>query len=129
MLKKRHCKRFLIPGSTLYYRNKPGFFKKSKYSDDYYPIINMSIGGAKFLCDERLRTGQKIFVKINIPGEDKQPEIHAKVRWVSRNPEQSYRYQIGVSFNAYGKGRNKNSKDILIFLKNLEQSTLHTNLN
>ncbi len=123
-MKKRHCERFLIPGSTLYYKNKPGLFRKAKYSDNYFPVINMSRGGAKFLCNERLRTGQGILIKINIPGEDQQPEIYANVRWISRNPEQSYRYQTGVAFNAYGNRKNENSGEILTFFKILEQRAL-----
>ncbi len=121
VLKKRYCERFSIPGSTLYYRNKPGLFIKHKYSDNYFPVINMSRGGAKFLCNERLRAGQGIVIKMNIPGVDKQPEIFAEVRWVSKNPEQSYPYQTGVAFDPYGNGKNKNSNEILTFFKLLEQ--------
>ncbi len=84
----------------------------------------MSRGGLKFLCDERLRAGQGIVIKLNIPGVDHHPEIFADVRWVSRNLEQSYRYQTGVAFNSYGEGRNENPMEILNFLKMLEKKKI-----
>jgi len=65
-LKKRKCKRFLIPGTTLYYGKKASGFFRQKYSEDFYPVINLSRGGAKFLCNERLRAGSAIMVKLNI---------------------------------------------------------------
>ncbi len=120
-MKKRQCKRFLIPGSTLYYKNKPRLFIKRKYSMDYFPVINMSRGGLKFLCNERLRIGQSIVIKLNIPGVNHHPEVLADVRWVSKNLEQSYRYQTGVGFHSYGKGKNDNPLEILIFFKMLEK--------
>ncbi len=120
-MKKRHCKRFMIPGCTLYYRNKPGLLIRTKYSEDYFPVINLSRGGVKFLCNERLKPGQDVVIKINIPGESQHPEINANIKWVSKNTEQSYRYQTGVAFNAYGNGKNENPEDTLVFLKTLEQ--------
>ena len=111
----------MIPGCTLYYRNKPGLLIRTKYSEDYFPVINLSRGGVKFLCNERLKPGQDVVIKINIPGESQHPEINANIKWVSKNTEQSYRYQTGVAFNAYGNGKNENPEDILVFLKTLEQ--------
>jgi len=121
-LKKRKCKRFLIPGTTLYYGKKASGFFRQKYSEDFYPVINLSRGGAKFLCNERLRAGSAIMVKLNIPEINEHPEIIANVRWISKNPEQSYKYQTGIEFNAYGTGRNENPASVLTLLENLEQS-------
>jgi len=120
-LKKRNCGRFSIPGTTLYYKNKTKLFIKHDYPEYYYPVINMSRGGAKFLCNERLKAGKSIIIKIDIPGIDQQPEILANVRWISKNPEQSYSYQTGIAFNSYGEGRNENPVAILALLKSLEQ--------
>jgi Tfp pilus assembly protein PilZ len=122
-LKKRSCKRFSIPGTIIYYKNKPRFFGRSKYTDDYYPVINMSRGGVNFLCDQRLAVGARLIVKVNIPGMQIEPEIIADVKWISKNPEQSYRYQTGIAFSSYGNGRNKNSMEILSFLRELERGT------
>jgi len=122
-MKKRSCKRFSILGTILYYKNKPRFFGQGKYTNDYYPVINMSRGGVNFLCNQRLAPGAQLIVKINIPGTQTEPEIIANVKWISKNPEQSYRYQTGIAFNSYGDGKNKNSKEILSFIKNLEKES------
>ena len=119
-LKKRNCKRFSIPGITLYYREKSFFFFTGKYSVDYYPVINLSKGGAKFLCDQRLSPGNRITIKLDIPGMDQAQEILASIKWISKNPEQSYRYQTGISFNSYGNRKNQNSMEVLSFLEALE---------
>lgn len=117
---KRHCKRFNIPGTTLFYKKVPLFWGKRRYSDDYFPVLDMSRGGLKFLCNDRMGPGESVIVKLTIPGADEQVEIKAVVRWISRNREESYRYQTGVSFNSYGSGKKDNSLSILSLLKTLE---------
>ncbi|MCM2285296.1 MAG: PilZ domain-containing protein [Desulfobacula sp.] len=105
---------------VLYYKNKPRFFGKGKYSDEYYPVINMSKGGAGFLCNERLKVGTSLVIKIRIPGISAESEIISEVKWISKNPEQSYRYRTGLAFNSYGEGKNQNPKEVLTFLESLE---------
>lgn len=122
-MKKRSCKRFNIPGTIIYYRNRPRFFGRSKFTNDYYPVINISRGGANFLCDQRLAAGTRLIVKLNIPGTQTEPEIIAYVKWISKNQEQSYRYQTGIAFSSYGDGKNKNSKEILSLLEKLEKKS------
>jgi len=61
-------------------------------------------------------------IKLNIPETDEQPEIRGIVRWISRNREQSYRYQTGMSFNSYGHGKQENPVQILSFLQSIESS-------
>jgi Tfp pilus assembly protein PilZ len=119
---KRECKRFNIPGTTLFYKKVPLFWGKEAYSNDYFPVLDISRGGLKFLCNDRIGPGESVIVKLNIPGTDEEPEIRAIVRWISRNREQSYRYQTGVSFNSYGTGKKENSIDILSLLKALESN-------
>ncbi|MFH2059629.1 MAG: PilZ domain-containing protein [Pseudomonadota bacterium] len=120
-MKKRNCNRFNIPGTTLYYKIKPSFFKKPDYTDDYFPVINLSLGGAQFLCNERLKAGESLIIKVNIPGQDKKLEILAGVKWISKNREQSYQYQTGIAFNSYGEKKDENPKEILSILETLEQ--------
>lgn len=119
-MKKRNCKRFSIPGITLYYRETFFFLFSGKYSEDYYPVINLSKGGAKFLCHQRFSPGTRITIKLDIPGMDQAHEILASIKWISKNPEQSYRYQTGISFNSYGSRKNENSMEVLSFLERLE---------
>ncbi|WP_319577391.1 PilZ domain-containing protein [uncultured Desulfobacter sp.] len=121
-MKKRSCNRFYIPGATLHYRESSFFFLKGKFTQDYFPVINLSKGGAKFLSNKRLTPGKDLLIRLNIPGQENSYEIMADVRWISRNPEQSYKYQTGISFKSFGNGRKKNSKKILDFLTNLENS-------
>lgn len=121
-MKKRSCNRFYIPGATLHYRESSFFFLKGKFTQDHFPVINLSKGGAKFLSHKRLTPGKDILIRLNIPGRENSCEILGDVRWISRNPEQSYKYQTGISFKSFGNGRKKNSKTILDFLTNLENS-------
>jgi len=83
----------------------------------------MSKGGINFLCDQRLAAGAQLIVKVSIPGTETEPEIIANVKWISKNPEQSYRYQTGIAFNSYGDGKNKNSRNILSLLESLERKS------
>ncbi len=122
-MKKRSCKRFSIPGTVLYYKNKPRFFGKGKYSDDYYPVINISRGGLSFLSNQRLKAGTSLILKIIIPEISKESEVIAVVKWISKNPEQSYRYQTGLAFNSYGNRKNQNPKEVLLLLENLESAS------
>jgi hypothetical protein len=122
---KRHCKRFNIPGATLFYKKVPLFWGKKRYPDDYFPVLDISRGGLKFLCNDRISPGESVILKLNIPGIEAQPEIRAIVRWISRNREESYRYQTGVSFNSYGTGEKENPADLLSLLKALEPEGAH----
>ncbi|MBI9092817.1 MAG: PilZ domain-containing protein [Desulfobacterium sp.] len=123
-MKKRHCQRFNVTGTTLHYKEKPLFWGKGKFSYDYYPVLDISRGGLKFLSNHKVSAGTRLTLRINFPGLDYPKEIKAVVRWVSRNRELSYRYQNGVSFNAYGTGRKENPVEILNYLKSLEQEYL-----
>ncbi len=121
-MKKRKCKRFTIPGTTLFFKKRKFFFFKTEYSNNYYPVLDLSKGGASFLCNQRIKPCSSIIVKIIIPGMENPLEIIATTRWIARNREESYRFQTGVSFNTYGKGRNQNSPQILKKLMHLEAS-------
>lgn len=124
-MEKRECQRFYIPGTTLFYR-KTGILGQTKeYPDEYYPVLDISRGGLRFLTNERPRIGLAVKVKVAVPDADYEPEINGVVRWVSRNREESYRYQTGVSFNAYGDRKKENPSEILSFIQSLEQEHLN----
>ena len=124
MLKKRQCQRFNVTGTTLHYQKNPLLWGKGKFSHDYYPVLDISRGGLKFLSNHKIPAGSRLTLRINFPGLDHPKEIKAVVRWVSRNREASYRYQNGVSFNPYGTGRQENLVELLNFLKSLESKYL-----
>jgi hypothetical protein len=123
-MEKRECHRFNIPGTTLYYKKDSMFHHKGPYPDKYYPVLDISRGGLRFLTNERPQIGLPVEVRISVPEADYQPEIKGVVRWVSRNLEKSYRYQTGVVFNAYGDKKKENPSEILSFIQSLEQDHL-----
>lgn len=82
----------------------------------------MSKGGAGFLCNERFKAGTSLVIKIRIPGIPTESEIISEVKWISKNPEQSYRYRTGLAFSSYGEGKNQNPKEILTWLETLEKT-------
>lgn len=123
-MEKRHCRRFHVPGTTLFYKKNRMFQDKGEYSNDYYPVLDISRGGLRFLTNERPKVGLSIKMKLAVPDAENQPEIEGVVRWVSKNHEESYQYQTGVSFNAYGNKKKENPSEILSFIKTLEQEHL-----
>jgi Tfp pilus assembly protein PilZ len=120
-MEKRECHRFCIPGTTLFYKKTGVLGKNRDYPDEYYPVLDISKGGLRFLTNERPKIGLPVKVKVAVPDAGYQPEIQGVVRWVSRNREKSYRYQTGVSFNAYGDRKKDNPSEILTFIQSLEQ--------
>ena len=122
-MKKRSCERFSITGTVLSYKSVPRFFGKGVYSDACYPVLNMSCGGALFLCDQRFDAGTRIIVKLDVPQVDRELELQATVRWIAKNPEQSYRYRTGIGFSAYGDGKKQNPRYLLGLLQDLEKQT------
>lgn len=124
-LKKRDCRRFNVPGTTLQYKSKSSFFKKTTFSTDHFPVINISKGGAQFLCNERLQAGKHLTLSINIPGQEAPIEIFSNVRWIAKNREQSYKYQTGVAFQSYGKDKEDNPVEILTLLEQLEKKAFN----
>ncbi len=119
-VKKRSCRRFVIPGTTLSYKEKKWFSFRKAYNDDYLPVLDLSRGGAKFLSHTKLIPGTDIKIRLRIPGYDKIWSILAQIRWINKNPEQSYPYQIGISFHSFGTRKNKNPIELLNFLSKIE---------
>ena len=122
LLQKRSCIRFKVPGATLCYRKKPGLLRKNAYSEDRFPVLNLSRGGAKFLSDERPRVGMEIDVRIHIPEIDQTLELSGVIRWAGRNHEASYQFQAGISFAPYGNSKNENPPEALDAIKRLESA-------
>lgn len=50
-------------------------------------------------------------------------EIFAVVKWISKNPEQSYRYQTGLAFCSYGDRKNQNPKEVLSLFETVERTS------
>lgn len=84
-------------------------------------MLDVSKGGASFLTNSRLKPGTVIIIKLLIPDTDSPLEILCNTRWVSKNREESYRFQTGISFNSYGKSKNQNPPEILEIFNKLEK--------
>ena len=126
-MEKRRCHRFSVPGTTACFKKKGVLHRKEEYPDNICPVLDMSRGGARFLTNDRIKLGLSVKVKLAIPDAKQAPEINAVVRWVSKNREESYRYQTGIAFNAYGDGKKENPTEILSFIKSLESKYLPVN--
>jgi hypothetical protein len=120
-IEKRECGRFEILGATLVYHSKRGIFSKPKYSDDEFPIYDLSYGGLRFLSQEKLKMKSSIVIKIMIPEQEEAIEFAGKIARIAHHPGQSYNFQIGVQFFPYGHKKGLNPPEKLILLKALEE--------
>jgi len=120
-LERRACKRFQIPGATVSIKLEKFFFSRKRYVEEFYPIIEISRGGIRFLGQRLMSTSSKISLKIAIPEEESFLILKGRVRWSSPSPTSSYRYQFGVQFNPYGRKRGHNDPDILEKIVMLEK--------
>jgi len=117
---RRACGRFVVPGTTVYYKEDSYFFSK-KYTDDFYPVLDISLGGLRYLGQNPLKENAEVSLKITIPGGESAMIMKGKVKWVSPNIETSYKYLIGIQFEPYGRKKNHNNPENLKRLEFLEQ--------
>lgn len=117
---KRTCSRFEIPGATLSYK-KTGFFSTSpNYEDEYCPILDLSLGGLRFLTQNNLKVNSKLSMKVSYHEKDGTFYLLGKVQWTISNPGFSYKYQVGVQFNPYGDREGLNGSEEYSKIKSLE---------
>ena len=120
-IERRACIRFEVPGATVSYKEKKLFFSRKNYGEDFCPVLDMSRGGFRFLCQRALKNNNKAYLKISIPSESAPLTQTGQVQWASFNPGKSYKYQIGVQFNPYGEKKRQNSPENLAKIVALEQ--------
>lgn len=123
ILERRACERFIIPGAVVNYRAE-GFFFSGKYIEEAFPVFDVSRGGMRFLGNVSLKVDAKVTVKITIPDGEGPLILKGWVRWISINPEKSYKYQIGIQFAPYGSKIGNNSPEILQKMIALEEQYL-----
>ncbi|MFC2160993.1 PilZ domain-containing protein [Acidobacteriota bacterium] len=117
---KRSCTRFKIPGATLSYK-KPGLFSTSpNYEDEYCPILDLSLGGLRFLTQKNLKVNSKLSMKVSYNDNEDSFYLSGKVQWTISNPGFSYKYQVGVLLNPYGEKEGLNSPEEYAKIKTLE---------
>ncbi|MCD6205244.1 MAG: PilZ domain-containing protein [Candidatus Marinimicrobia bacterium] len=114
---KRTCHRFEIPNASLMYK-RIGFFFPKKYENSIR-LYNISKGGLSFACDEEIKKGKTIIVKLFIPNEESL-ELLAKVCW-QRDSSDGYSLATGVAYLPFGKGYNMNPPESLNRLRELDK--------
>lgn len=117
---KRECHRFEVPGATLSYK-RSGFFSTSPdFEDEYCPILDLSLGGLRFLTQKNLKVNSKLTLKISFHEKEGSFFLSGKVKWTISNPGFSYKYQVGIQFNPYGDKEGHNSPEEFAKMKKLE---------
>ena len=111
-MERRECVRFKVPDATLSYETKKGLFKKT-ITEDYCPIHEMSRGGIRFLCQNRMKIGSEISLNIQIPDEDVPMTINGEVIWSTMYATRGYKYQIGVQFYPFLMKKGENLPETL----------------
>lgn len=120
-MERRTCTRFEIPGATVSYKEKKLFFSKKEINEEYTPVLDISRGGLRFLCQKLLKNKSKVSLTVSIPDERISLSLRGRVLWISFNPGKSYKYQIGIQFDPYGEKKEENSPEDLARLITLEQ--------
>jgi Tfp pilus assembly protein PilZ len=120
-LEKRICLRFEVPGTTVSYTSNKIFKAANKYEEEFCPVLDMSRGGLRFICQTALKIDSKLSLEVSVPGERTRLQLKGKVIWAAVNPGKSYKYQIGVQFNTYGEKKGQNYPGTLVKIIELEQ--------
>jgi len=117
---KRHCSRFRIEGATLSYKKLKLFSFSPDYTEKNCPILDLSRGGCRFLSQKPPKIDTSVLVEIFLPDDDDPLFYYGEAKWFLPNPGFSYKYQVGIQFNAYGEDERQNSFDNLEKIKELE---------
>ncbi len=123
-INRRACKRIKIEGATVTYKEGRFFFSKKQYVEEFYPIVEISRGGVRFLGKKLFTISSKVSIKISIPEESSPLILKGKVRWTSLNPAMSYKYQIGIQFDPFAWKKGCNHPEVLEKIMKLEQKFL-----
>ena len=118
---KRICSRFRIEGATLSYKKMKLISFSPEYTEKNCPILDFSRGGCRFLTQKPIRTDTSLLVEITLPDEDLPLFFYGETKWFLPNPGFSYKYQVGIQFNAYGEDKRQNAPDNLEMIKKFEQ--------
>lgn len=118
---RRTCIRFEIPGSTVSYKLLKLLSTQRAYAEEFCPVLDLSRGGMRFVCQKPIKCNTKIMMKISMPGERIPLILKGEVKWAAPNPGKSYKHQIGVQLNPYGEKKGQNYPGNLVKIIALEQ--------
>lgn len=120
-INRRACKRIKIEGATVTYKEGRFFFSKKQYVEEFYPVVEISRGGVRFLGKKLFTISSKVSIKISIPEESSPLILKGRIRWTSLNPAMSYKYQIGIQFDPFAWKKGCNHPEVLEKIMKLEQ--------
>jgi hypothetical protein len=118
---KRYCSRLKIEGATLCYKKVKLISFSPDYIDKNCPIIDLSRGGCRFLTQKPVKPETSLLIEINLPEEELPLFFYGQSKWFLPNPGYSYKYQVGIQFNAYGQDHRQNALSNLEIIKKIEQ--------
>ena len=106
-IERRKAPRFEVDGAQVGYwleqntRSPLLFWRRTQPPKKFGPIVNLSLGGVRFLSQSLPAAGSEITLQMLVPGLQKRVLVKGKVAGMVVNPGKSYRYQIRVKFNEY----------------------------
>ncbi len=118
---RRACKRIKIDGATVTYKEGRFFFSKKQFVEEFYPVVEMSRGGVRFLGKKLFAISSKVSIKISIPEESSPLILKGRIRLTTLNPAMSYKYQIGIQFDPFAWKKGCNHPEVLEKIMKLEQ--------
>ncbi len=121
---RRAYKRIKIKGATVTYKEGRFFFSKKQYVEEFYPVVEISRGGVRFLGKKLFTISSQVSLKISLPEEPSPLILRGRVRWTSLNPAMSYKYQIGIQFDPFAWKKGCNHPEVLEKIMKLEQKFL-----
>jgi Tfp pilus assembly protein PilZ len=126
-IERRAYKRIKIKGATVTYKEGRFFLSKKQYVEDFYPVVEISRGGVRFLGKKLFAIASKISLKISLPDETSPFILRGRVRWTALNPAMDYKYQIGIQFDPFDWKKGCNHPEVLEKIMRLEKKFLTNN--
>ncbi len=123
-INRRAYKRIKIEGATVTYKEGRFFFSKKQYVEEFYPVVEISRGGVRFLGKKLFTISSQVSIKISLPEEPSPLILKGRIRWTSLNPAMSYKYQIGIQFDPFAWKKGCNHPEVLEKIMKLEQKFL-----
>jgi len=103
---RRYSDRYRFPDSRVFCREKINLGIFSQYSDPF-PLNDLTKSGLCFETDKQLSYGDKVHMKIEIPGQHK-IQVIGQIRWF-REKGGRPPYKVGVQFLPFGTIKGYNS--------------------
>ena len=76
------------------------------------------------MSDRSFRENTKLSMQVSFPGEKAPMTLKGRVRWFIRSQTMDHKYQVGIQFEIYGKGRKLNDPRNLEKIKDFEKEYL-----